>query len=298
VSTSGVAEWSMVLHVDDVGMCHGANVAFAELSRIGAVDAGSVMVPCPGFAEAAALAARDPALDLGVHLTLTSEKPQYRWGPVTRATPASGLVDEDGSLHRSVDALRRHAHPDAVEAEMRAQVERALAAGIDATHLDDHMGATFAPEFVAAYARVGRDFGIPLLMPRTLAGYDPAHNFSAPIVDALPALAADLADEGHLVAERVLETPWPAASTGMRGCRTRYEALFGRIGPGLSYFALHPNAPGEIELIEPGSAWVRVEEWFLLSDPDFREWVGQLPARRLRLRDWRDSFARASAPKP
>jgi chitin disaccharide deacetylase len=298
VNIGEATDWSIMLHVDDVGMCHGANLAFAELSRIGAVDAGSVMVPCPGFAEAAALAARDPGLDLGVHLTLTAEKRHYRWGPVTKASRASGLVDDDGYLHRTVDALRQHAHPDAVEAEMRAQVDRALTAGIDVTHLDDHMGATFAPEFVAAYARIGRDFGIPILMPRTLAGYDPAHNFSAPLVDELPTLAAELAREGHIVAERVLETPWPAASTGMTGCRARYEALFGRIGPGLSYFALHPNVPGEIELIEPGSAWVRVEEWFLLSDPDFRDWVGQLPVRRLRLRDWRDSFARSRAPKP
>ena len=100
----GAAGGSIVLHVDDVGMCHGANVAFAELSRIGAVDAGSVMVPCPAFAEAAALASRDAALDLGVHITLTAEKRHYRWGPVSKATAASGLVDEDGYLHRSVDA--------------------------------------------------------------------------------------------------------------------------------------------------------------------------------------------------
>ena len=38
----------VVIHVDDVGMCHGANVAFVELSTKGAVTSGSVMVPCPG----------------------------------------------------------------------------------------------------------------------------------------------------------------------------------------------------------------------------------------------------------
>ena len=46
-----------ILHVDDVGMCHGANVAFLELARAGFVDTGSVMVPCPWFPEIAAAAA-------------------------------------------------------------------------------------------------------------------------------------------------------------------------------------------------------------------------------------------------
>ena len=56
--------------------------------------------------------------------------------------------------------VRRHAHPDAVEAEWRAQVERALAAGLDVTHVDAHMGAALAPEwcdrYVAARHRVRR----------------------------------------------------------------------------------------------------------------------------------------------
>ncbi len=38
----------VVIHEDDVGMSHGANVAFAGLSASPApVASGSVMVPCP-----------------------------------------------------------------------------------------------------------------------------------------------------------------------------------------------------------------------------------------------------------
>src|SRR6478752_5860056 len=92
----------IVLHVDDVGMCHGANLAFLELSRAGRCDAGSVMVPCPWFLEMADWAAREPSLDLGVHLTLTAEKAYYRWRPLTSAGTASGLVDDDGYFWRSV----------------------------------------------------------------------------------------------------------------------------------------------------------------------------------------------------
>ncbi|NBQ45345.1 MAG: ChbG/HpnK family deacetylase, partial [Actinobacteria bacterium] len=46
----------IVLHQDDVGMCHGANSAFLELSKLGSITSGSVMVPCPWFGEAASMA--------------------------------------------------------------------------------------------------------------------------------------------------------------------------------------------------------------------------------------------------
>ena len=137
----------LVIHADDVGMNHGANRAFVELSRFGTVTAGSVMAPCPWFSEIAEAAAADDRLDCGVHLTLNSEMTHYRWGPVTRAGAASGLLDGDGYLWPDVAAVRRHAHPEAVEAEWRAQIDRAQAAGIDITHLDTHMGSALAPEW-------------------------------------------------------------------------------------------------------------------------------------------------------
>ena len=79
---------ALVIHEDDVGMTHGSNVAFRELSARGVVSSGSVMAPCPWFPETLALAAADPTLDLGVHLTLNAEKQPYKWRPLTRP-PAS-----------------------------------------------------------------------------------------------------------------------------------------------------------------------------------------------------------------
>ena len=121
---------AVIPHVDDLGMCHGANRAFLDLARRGLVSCGSVMVPCPWFRGIAEAGAADPSLDLGVHLTLTSEWEHYRWRPVSTASRASGLIDPDGYLWRDVASLRRHMVPEAAEAELRAQIEAALAAGI------------------------------------------------------------------------------------------------------------------------------------------------------------------------
>ena len=148
----------VVIHEDDVGMSHGANTAFVELSKLGTCSSGSVMVPCPWFPEAAEIAAADPSLDVGVHLTLTSEQKPYRWRPLTAPPRSAGLTDEHGYFWPDVPRARKAA-PEAVEAELRAQIEMALAAGIDPTHFDAHMGTAQMPEFVAISRKLGG--GVP-----------------------------------------------------------------------------------------------------------------------------------------
>ncbi|MEO1103343.1 MAG: ChbG/HpnK family deacetylase, partial [Pseudomonadota bacterium] len=111
---------TVIIHADDVGMTHGANAAFAELSAIGHCTSGSVMVPCPWFPEAAAMAKAKPALDVGVHLTLTSEKAPYRWRPLTRPPKSAGLTDPDGYFWATIPELRKNADPAAVDEELRA----------------------------------------------------------------------------------------------------------------------------------------------------------------------------------
>lgn len=99
------------------------------------------MVPCPWFPEAADLAVTNRELDVGVHLTLTSEKRPYRWRPLTAPPRSAGITDEFGYFWADVTSVRRSAVPEAVEIELRAQIDTALATGIDVTHLDGHMGA-------------------------------------------------------------------------------------------------------------------------------------------------------------
>src|SRR5437660_816795 len=128
-------ERAVILHVDDLAMCHGGNRAYLELAASGAVTCGSVMVPCPWFREIAEAAAADPGLDLGVHLTLTSEWQHYRWRPLSTTSRASGLIDDDGYFWRDVAGLRAHLVPEAAEAELRTQIEYASAAGRHPPHI-------------------------------------------------------------------------------------------------------------------------------------------------------------------
>ena len=134
------------------------------------MSSGSVMVPAAWFPEIAA-APNLSDLDLGIHLTLTSESAAFRWRPISTASRASGLIDGDGYMWSTVPPLREHAHPEAVEGEMRAQIDRALAAGIDVTHLDHHMGAALAPEFVDATVRIAMEYLLPVAFPSNIEGF-------------------------------------------------------------------------------------------------------------------------------
>jgi predicted glycoside hydrolase/deacetylase ChbG (UPF0249 family) len=159
----------VIIHADDVGMCQASLAAYADLVDSGLVSAASVMVPCPWFPATAAFC-RDHAgdnVDMGVHITLTSEFADYRWGPVSTRDPATGLMDKAGYFHATREGVWRNAEPNAVEEEIGAQVERALNAGIDVTHIDTHMGAVGRPEFAVAYLQVALRHGIPPFLPRT-----------------------------------------------------------------------------------------------------------------------------------
>jgi chitin disaccharide deacetylase len=250
---------TVVIHADDLGMAHGGNVAFQELVRRGLCSCGSVMVPCPWFPEVAQMAAFDPSLDIGVHLTVNSEKRPYRWRPLTRPSPAAGLADADGYFWADVPSVRRHAHPDAVEAELRAQIDAALAAGIDVTHLDDHMGVVMLPEFVDLYARLGRDYDVPILLPADLARFHPMSYAGPAATDLYDRVVADAKARDEPVFDRVMETTWDRGPDAIAA----YRAMFADIPDGLTYLALHFNTPGDFEAIEPEFAHIRTEEYAL-----------------------------------
>lgn len=270
----------LIPHLDDVGMCHGANRAMLELSRAGILTCGSVMVPCPWFPEIAQAYRTRRDIDLGVHLTLTSEWQGYRWRPLTGCSRKGGLVDDDGFMWRNCVLLRRHVDPRAAEEEMRAQIETALAAGIDLTHLDTHMGAAAVPELVEIYLRLGRLYRLPVLLPRVIATYLDVLKLGAVQPEEYrPSLEA-LEVEGVQFVDRFVMTPGvPSAEAD-----ATYRRLVASLKPGVTFLSLHANAPGDIETIVPDRAHWRTDEYRILSDPAFAGFVHEQGVELLGMR--------------
>lgn len=287
MSASSTEPKYLILHQDDVGMCHGSNLAFEHLTRFGTCSSGSVMVPCPWFLEAADIAARGADIDLGVHLTLTSEKSIYRWRPLTGASRSSGLTDDLGFFWADVPSLRMNAKPGAVEEELRAQIELAYSVGIDVTHLDAHMGAALAPEFSDIYLKLAKEYRLPILVTPRLADYGPRHNLGAIDPNSFDKFAKQSAAAGITLIDLVLETVWKNLPNVSEVYRDMILSSEGQI----TFFSLHFNAPGDIEAIDtPESARARIAEFELFGSSEFQSWLETINREIVGFRAIRDSF--------
>ena len=155
----------LIVNGDDAGMCHAANLGTIECLEKGSMCSATIMVPCPWFPEIAAYAKAHPEKDFGIHLCHTSEWGKYRWGPVADRSKVPGLVDSLGYLWREVPEVYAHATPEQALIEGRAQIQRALAAGVDVTHLDSHMGTLqYDPRYLQMYLQLAVEFQLPLRM--------------------------------------------------------------------------------------------------------------------------------------
>jgi predicted glycoside hydrolase/deacetylase ChbG (UPF0249 family) len=247
------------------------------------------MVPCPWFREAAEMAAANKSLDLGVHLTLTAEKEFYRWRPLTSAGKSSGLVDDDGYMWRDVSSVRRNANVDAVALELRAQIDFALASGFDVTHLDAHMGATLAPEFCAIYIALGVEYRLPVLLTKKLSQYGPNNHITGVSDERFEGFITFAEQTRQPIFDRVLETDFGRPSTQCLA-PDAYQKMFTKSKTGLTFAALHPNAPGEVEVIEPNQFHVRTQEYEIFSSKDYLTWLTKNEITPIGMRELRDAM--------
>ena len=248
---------TVIPHVDDLGGSHGANRAFLELVRAGRVTCGSVIVPGPWFREIADAACADRSLDLGVHLTLTSEWETCRWAPISTVSRASGLIDDDGYFWRDLEGVRRHLVPGAAETELRTQIERAFSSGMRPTHVDAHMAAAMLPELLDAHVRLGREYGLFPVLPRSITW--------PPDLPAYRAAIDRLDAEGETVIDHCRGTL--AVEPGELA--DRWAEILQDLPDGLTHFALHCTAPGDFSALSSQHAPWRYAEYELFASGAF-----------------------------
>ncbi|REE01985.1 polysaccharide deacetylase family protein [Marinoscillum furvescens] len=170
----------LIIHADDAGLSHSENIATIQALKNGLVNSYSIMVPCPWFYEMAVFAKNNPQFDHGIHLTMTCEWENYKFGPVSPLSEVPSLVDKNGHFFKKREQLMKYSVPAEVEKELEAQVEKALGFGLTPSHLDSHMYSVGAkPDFFDIYRGLGAKYNLPVLMSEQLmnmVGLDPKSN--------------------------------------------------------------------------------------------------------------------------
>ena len=273
-----------IIHADDVGMCQASVEAFKQLNDVGILTCGAVMVPCPWFPSAAQYVRENPAVDLGVHLTLTSEWPLYRWGPVSTRDPRSGLMDEQGFFPRLSRQLQESADADAGRVEMTAQVERARAFGIDFTHIDTHMGTVSHPKFSQAYLELAMSNGVPAMLPRMDEAVLRQHGMDAESAAAMVRMLQTLEANGVPLVDMEIGLPLDQPVGRMEQAR----AILSALPVGVTHFLMHPcvDTP-ELRAIAPD--WRgRVADYELFMREETRALIHELGIQTIGYRAIRD----------
>ena len=264
----------VVIHADDLGMTHAVNAAAIKALEAGTINSASLMVPCPWFPEIADYAKSHPDADFGLHLTLTSERVYYRWGPVASRDKVPSLVDENGYFHHDWEQ-NEHIDAKEVEIELRSQIDRALAMGVRPTHLDSHQYRLImsGKELFDAMLRVAHAYKLPVFVTRDWFADHPYLQSSLGPEDIV--LDHTVTIEPDIPPEKWAEF---------------YLTALKNLQPGVTEFVIHPGYDNDElraatrERSTWGAAWRQRDYDFFTSD-QFRHVLAQ---QNIKLITWRE----------
>jgi predicted glycoside hydrolase/deacetylase ChbG (UPF0249 family) len=233
----------LIVNADDFGVSHAVNAGILRALTGGVARSATLMAPCPWALHAMRLLREHPDIACGVHLTVVSEFPDYRWGPLTPRHEVPSLLDETGFFYsndRQAELMAR-ARLNEVEAEFRAQIENVRATGLRPTHLDWHcLYDGGRPDIFDMTFGLAREYGLALRV------FDPTR--SKPLQrQGLPVVDHGVVDSTRL----------PTA-----GKTTRFVRMLRELPAGLSEWAVHPGL---------GTAEARaIDSWWAKRAADLR----------------------------
>ncbi|QHV95995.1 polysaccharide deacetylase family protein [Spirosoma endbachense] len=273
----------VIFHVDDAGMSYESNVGTINAIDKGIANSTSIMMPCGWVPQFFKYLKKNPNVDAGVHLTLTSEWDNYRWSPLVGRDKAPGLYDEQGAFWHSVAQVVEHASVEEVDAEIRAQLARYRSFGFQPTHMDSHMGTLFQPKFVMSYAKLAMEEKIPILFPGGHASLIiKANNVPADLQKLIHQVGQQLWDAGLPVLDDLDGTSYgwtlpagtPVTDENVQKYKTqKFIELLKSAQPGLTYIIMHCTAPTPTFDQISGSGQTRNGDMLAMMDPALKAFV-------------------------
>jgi predicted glycoside hydrolase/deacetylase ChbG (UPF0249 family) len=274
----------LVIQAEDLGMAHSIDKASFEALEKGWVTTAGVLVPGPWFPEVLRWSHSHPIADLGIRLDLNADWSSYRWRPVSNAQKRSGLTDGGGYLSSSQMYVARHASQSEVEDEERAQVDLAKKAGMQVTHLDNHMRAlTATPAMFETYWKMGQEYGLPIVLPNELVKTRGTPS-AKPGVYNYGGVEVDMA---KLPIDREIEI---MPGLAQKDWLSAYEKTLDALPPGVYLLSVHLGFnDDELQAMtwdHPnwGAQW-RQNDYDVISNPEFQKF---LKGKGFILLNWKD----------
>jgi hopanoid biosynthesis associated protein HpnK len=265
----------LILNADDFGLTRGVNEGIIRAHREGILTSTTLMACGSAFDHAVELAKLNPRLGIGCHLVLVGGK------AVAPLEEISSLASKDGRLPDSLAIFVTRLstgmiRPKEIERELRAQILKIRAAGIDPTHLDTHKHTHAHPVVMGALSRVARELGIPRVrkpMESLRDSWESSRGERPAMLPELFAAAAvRMVTPVFQSAARRYDLRSPDYFLGLaRTGRLRPEALrrmIGAVQEGSTEIMLHPGiSDSELQTIETRLSWQRNSEMDALIDP-------------------------------
>lgn len=268
----------LIIHADDAGLSHSENKATIKALEQGMVSSYSIMVPCRGYTEIADFARNNPQYDYGIHLTLTCEWEEVRFGPVLPVAEVPSLVDGRGHFYKSREALKNSASADEMKKELIAQIEKAYACGLKPSHLDSHMYSVGAkPEFFKVYKDLGREYNLPVLLNKQLFEMVGLH-------------AEEHLGEEDMLIDHAYVGKFADFETG--NLSAYYDEILKNLNTGLNIILIHPafddDEMKKITINHPnfGSGWRQIDLDYFTS-AHCRELI---KGNKIELVNWKEVF--------
>src|SRR3989454_7060245 len=247
----------LIINADDFGRAHACNEGILRSLKEGVVSSTTLMVPCPWALHAMQILSDHPAISFGVHLTVISDVPLYRWGSLTSREKVPSLIDEAGFFYsyERIPEFLAQVKLSELEVEFRAQIEAVLATSLKPTHLDWHcLYNGGRAEIFEVTVQLAREYGLAVRVFDRSTG-------EALRRQGLPTNEHDVLDSYRL---------------DTAGKSARYAQMLHDLPVGLSEWAVHPGLEdGELLAIHPDGAHRRQTDFNFLISAEAREIIQQ-----------------------
>lgn len=145
----------LILRCDDIGYSKAGNIALERLLKLKIPISVSLIVNAPYYKDAIELLRKYSHISIGVHLTLTSEWKNMKWGPILNKKEVPTLVDSLGFfLPSKLMFFSNNPSILEIEKELSAQIEVAKKSGLKIDYIDSHMGVLNSAEPLLFLQRV------------------------------------------------------------------------------------------------------------------------------------------------